>query len=143
MSDFLSITDKGTIKAASDKLESLEEGRLESWVRWAVGNSSDEFVKDVKQNYLSGQKLGVITGETKSHVGAWRQKKYRGKRQSVFLIRPGINIDGLQNYLERWTGTKHEFMRPAFAAFGGEARITRDVSDNISRQLRKIENEKQ
>ncbi len=143
MSDeFLSITDKGTIKVVSDKLEAIGEARLMAWVRWSLGEESDTFVDYVRSNFLSGQKLNVITGETRSHVGAWMQKKLRGKRQSVFVIRPGKGIDGLQNYLERWTGTRHEFMRPAFDAFGGESQIARSVEENISRQLRKVENEK-
>lgn len=142
MSDFLSISDNGTIKATSEKLEAIGENRLMAWVKWALGAESDEFVDFVRKNYLSGQRLDVITGETRSHVGAWMQKKLMGKRQTTFVIRPGKGIDGLQNYLERWTGTKHEFMRPAFAAFGAENQIAQAVEENISKQLRKVENEK-
>ena len=79
MSDFLSITDNGTIQTVSDKLLGISQDRLLAWIKWALGAESDEFVDFVKKNYLSGQSLGVITGETKSHVGAWRQKKYRGR----------------------------------------------------------------
>lgn len=141
MSDFLSISDNGTIKATSGKLEAIGESRLMAWVRWALGAESDEFVDFVRKNYLSGQSLDVVTGETRSHVGAWMQKKLMGKLQTTFVIRPGKGINGLQNYLERWTGTKHEFMRPAFAAFGAENQIARAVEENISNQLRKVENE--
>lgn len=143
MSDFIEITDNGTIKATKEAIEAIGENRLDAWVRWSIGVESDEFVSFVKASYLSGQKLNVVTGETRDHVGAWMQRKLRGRRQSVHVIRPGKGIPGLQNYLERWTGTKHEFMRPAFAAFGSEARIARAVEENIGRQLRKVENEKQ
>ena len=142
MSDFLSITDNGTIQALSDKLLGISQDRLMAWIKWALGAESDEFVDFVKKNYLSGQSLGVISGETRSHVGAWMQKKVMGKHQTTFVIRPGKGIDGRQNYLERWTGTKHEFMRPAFAAFGAENQIARAVEANISSQLRKVESEK-
>lgn len=142
MSDFLSITDNGTIQAVSDKLLGISQDRLMAWVKWALGSESDDFVDFIRKNYLSGQSLDVVTGETRSHVGAWMQKKLRGKHQTTFVIRPGKDIDGLQNYLERWTGTRHEFMRPAFAAFGAEAQITRAVEANISNQLRKVESEK-
>ena len=94
MSNFLEITDNGTIKATKEAIEAIGENRLDAWVRWAI------------------------------------------------VIRPGKGIPGLQNYLERWTGTKHEFMRPAFSAFGSEARIARAVEENLGRQLRKVENEK-
>ena len=142
MSDFLSITDNGTIQLTSEKLKAIGEARLTSWVRWSLGEESDTFVDFVRASYLSGQRLNVITDETRSHVGAWRQKKNRGKKESIFVIRPGKGIEGLQNYLERWTGTKHEFMRPAFTAFGGEDRITRAVESNIQKQIEKVEHEK-
>ena len=141
MSNFLSISDNGTIKATSEKLEAIGESRLMAWVRWSLGEESDTFVAFVRKNYLSGQRLYVITGETRDHVGAWMQKKLKGKRQSVFVIRPGKGINGLQNYLERWTGTRHEFMRPAFAAFGSEAKIARAIEENIGRMIRKVDDE--
>ena len=142
MSDFLSITDNGTIQLASEKLEAIGGNRLMSWVRWSLGEQSDEFVDYVRKTRLSGQSMNVITGETREHVGAWMQKKLRGKRQSVFVIRPGKGINGLQNYLERWTGTKHEFMRPAFAQFSAGDRIAKYVERNIQRQIEKVEHEK-
>ena len=142
--EFLSITDNGTIETVSKKLEAISEDRLMAWVRWAIGAESDDFVDFVKDRYLSGASavLKPRTGTTRGHVAAWMQKKLKGKRQSVFVIRPGVGIDGMQNYLERWTGTRHEFMRPAFAAFGAENRIAMAVDRNISRQIEKVENEK-
>ena len=142
MNEFLSITDNGTIEAVSEKLEAIGEDRLISWVRWSLGEQSDEFVDYVRKTRLSGQSMKVLTGETRDHIGAWMQRKLRGKKESVFVIRPGKGIDGLQNYLERWTGTKHEFMRPAFAAFGAENRIARAVESNIEKMIRKVEYEK-
>ena len=142
MNEFLSITDNGSIRLVSEKLEAIGEDRLTAWVRWSLGEESDTFVDFVQSNYLSGQSLNVITGETRSHVGAWMQRKLKGKKQSVFVIRPGKGIPGLQNYLERWTGTRHEFMRPAFTAFGAENRIARAVESNIEKMIRKVENEK-
>ena len=142
MNEFLSITDNGTIEAVAEKLEAIGEDRLISWVRWSLGEQSDEFVDYVRKTRLSGQSMKVLTGETRDHIGAWMQRKLRGKKESVFVIRPGKGIDGLQNYLERWTGTKHEFMRPAFAAFGAENRIARAVESNIEKMIRTVEYEK-
>lgn len=141
MSDSLSITDKGTIEATSEKLEAIGDKRLMAWIRWSIGDESDKFVSFVKRDYVSGQRLGVITGETRRHIGAWMQKKSHGKKESVFVIRPGKGIKGLQNYLERWTGTKHEFMRPAFVAFGAEYQITKAVEANLDKMLKKVEDE--
>lgn len=141
MTSYMRIADDGTIKATNDAINAIGEERLDAWVRWAVGAEADSFVDFVKANYLSGQKLNVVSGETRSHVGAWMQRKFRGKRMSVHVIRPGKGIPGLQNYLERWTGTKHEFMRPAFAAFGSEVRIANAIDRNIVSQLRKVERE--
>ena len=142
MSEFLSITDNGTIKEVSEKLEAIGADRLTAWVRWSLGEQSDEFVDYVRKTRLSGQSLNILTGETRNHIGAWRQKKLKGKRESVFLIRPGKGINGLQNYLERWTGTKHEFMRPAFAQFSAGNRIAKHVESNIQQQLEKVAHEK-
>lgn len=143
MNAFLSITDNGTINLASDKLEAIAEDRLMAWVRWSLGEESDEFVEFVKDNYLSGGSavLKPITGETRGHVAAWMQKKLKGKRKSVFVIRPGVGIDGMQNYLEKWVGTKYEFMRPAFEAFGAETRIADAVDKNISKMIGKVNRE--
>lgn len=143
MSDFLSISDNGTIKATSEKLEAIGESRLLAWVRWAIGAESDEFVEFVKDRYLSGATavLKPITGETRGHVAAWMQKKVKGKKQTVFVIRPGVGIEGMQNYLEKWVGTKLEFMKPAFAAFGDRDRIARAVDENIGKMIRRVENE--
>ena len=137
----LNIDDKGTISATRDKLQGVGDERLIAWIRWSLGAQSDEFVDYVRNYFLSGQRLNAITGTTRDHVDAWLQKKTKGKKNQVFLIRPGVGIDGMQNYLERWTGTRHEFMRPAFRMFSAGNRISRRVEENIARQLRKVENE--
>ena len=144
MSEFLSITDNGTIETVSEKLLGISQDRLLAWIRWAIGEESDEFVDFVKDRYLSGASavLKPRTGETRGHVAAWMQKKVKGKRETVFVIRPGVGISGMQNYLEKWVGTKFEFMRPAFAAFGNQDRIVRAIDENIGRQIRRVENEK-
>ena len=71
----------------------------------------------------------------------WLQKKMNGKKSLTFLIRPGVGITGLQNYLERWTGTRREFMLPAWRNFGAETRVARYVDQNISEMLAKVQKE--
>lgn len=138
---FLTITDNGTISMTQETLKTIGDKRLGAWVRWAIGEQSDEFVDFVKSNYLSGQSLKIITGETRDHVGAWLQRKTKGKKSNTFLIRPGVRIHGLQNYIEKWTGTKHEFMKPAFMQFGSDARITRYVDMNLTKMFDKVQKE--
>ena len=86
--------------------------------------------------------MKVVTSETRDHIGAWTLKKLRGRKTNTNVIRPGKGIDGLHNYLERWTGTKHEFMRPAFESFGGQLQVTRQIENNLERMISKVNNEK-
>lgn len=142
MSGFLSITSGGSIAVAQEKLAAIGHERLQSWVQWSLGDISDDFIAHVRTHYLSGQRLNVVSGQTRDHIGAWIQRKVNGRRAGVNVIRPGKGIDGLQNYLERWTGTRHEFMRPAFESFGAGREVTRQIEENIARQIRRVENEK-
>lgn len=136
------VDDKGTIAKARKRLEAVGKKRLEAWVRYAMGEQTDEFVAFIKANYLSGQRMSVVTGETREHVGGWLQRKLRGKRGVLtYLIRPGVGISGLQNYLERYVGTRHEFMGPAWQAFGQEARFARAVDNNLMVQVEKYDEE--
>ena len=142
LKDAVTLDDNGTIRLVRQKLEGIADRRLDAWIRWSLGDSSDSFIAHVRSNYLSGQRLAVVTGETRSHVGAWMQKRLGADRHAnIFVIRPGKGIPGMQNYLERWTGTRHEFMKPAFASFGGERQVARQVETNIERMLGKVERE--
>lgn len=141
MSAFITITDHGIITATQEILKTVGDKRLGSWIRWAIGEQADEFVEFVQTRYLSGQKMKVRSGQTRDHIGAWLQKKVNGKKSFSFLIRPGVGIPGLQNYLERWTGTSREFMIPAWRDFGENARITRYVDMNLSKMLAKVQKE--
>lgn len=137
-----SIQDDGTIRAARAALSAVGSRRLGAWVRWAVGEESDEFVSYVRTNWLSGQAMNVVTGETRDHVGAYFQKTSGRRRLQTWVIRPGVGIPGTQNYLEKWVGTRLEFMRPAFEAFGSENRIRRAVETNIGLMLDRVEKER-
>ena len=138
----IGLDDGGTIRKQKKRLKAVGDERLASWIRYAVGEDVDSFVDFVKSNYLSGQRMDVVTGETRDSVAGWLQNKLAGKRNAmVFLIRPGVGIHGMLNYLERFVGTSREFMRPAWRAFGQEGRIARDVDDNLERQLERFNKE--
>lgn len=131
MSEFLSANDNGTIDAVKGAFEAIGKDRLALWVRWAVGQESDKLIKFIRENYVSGQRIDVITGEIRDHIGTWIQRKRNGKSVVVQVIRPGKGIQGTHNFVGRWTGTWHEFMAPALADFGGSARFVKAINENI------------
>ena len=131
MSDFLSLNDNGTIDAAEGAFEVLGMKRLGAWVQYSIASEADRFVTFTRINSLTVQRLRVVTGETRDHFGAWLAQKANGRKGSVHVIRPGKGIPGRQNYIAKWTGTKHEFVIPSFREFGGEARFARSVDDNL------------
>ena len=148
MNNAFSLDGSERIEEVREKLEQLGEHRLAAWVRWALSNESDKLVAYIKERFLSGQKLNVITGETRNSVAAWAQKANRRRKASspVYFVRPGIialdgskPIPGTLNYIAKWAGTKHEFMHPAFAAFGGEMYIQKKVEANLLNQVEKME----
>lgn len=135
MSDFITLDDGGTIGMTKNAFEQIGDEKLGIWVRWATGYEADKLVKFIQQNYVSGQRIQKITGEVHDHIGAWLQKKSNGKRLMVEVIRPGKGIQGTHNFIGRWTGTEHEFMQPAFRAFGGTARFANAIRDNVEKMM--------
>lgn len=150
MTETFSISDNRCIAEVMEKLKDVSDNRLVAWVNWALGNQADKLAEHIKVNYVSGQRINVITGETKNSIAVWLQRKSRRKNPDAptYIVRPGVigldgkkPIKGMLNYIGRWTGTKHEFMNPAYKTFGGEAYITRMVEGNIIKQCDKLEKE--
>ena len=144
------ITDNRRIAEVMEKLKDVSDRRFVAWVNYELGDQTDKLAEHIKVNYVSGQRINVITGETKNSIAAWSQRKSRRKNPDAptYLVRPGVigldgkkPINGLLNYIGRWAGTKHEFMMPAYKTFGGEAYIARMVEGNIIRQCDKLEKE--
>lgn len=101
---------------------------VQQWCRFAVGKEADSFRDYVKSNWLKGKALQYRTGQTHDHVKVW------AKGSSVY-VRPGIGIPGTQNYLGRWIGSSHEFMRPAFREFSASGRIEKAVKENLDKMM--------
>ena len=150
MTEMFSITDNRRISEVMEKLKDVSDNRLVAWVNWALGEQADKLAEHIKANYVSGQRINVITGETKNSIAVWLQRKSRRKNPDAptYLVRPGVigldgkkPINGMLNYIGRWTGTKHEFMKPAYKTFGGEAYIARMVEGNIIKQCDKLKKE--
>ena len=101
---------------------------VQQWCKFAVGKEADIFRDYVKSNWLQGKALKYRTGITHDHVKVW------SKGYTVY-VRPGIGIQGTQNYLAKWIGTKHEFMRPAFKEFSSSGRIEKAVKENLDKMM--------
>lgn len=150
MTPMFAITDNRRIAEVMEKLKDVSDRRFVAWVNYELGDQADKLAEHIKVNYVSGQRINVITGETKNSIAAWSQRKSRRKNPDAptYLVRPGVigldgkkPINGLLNYIGRWAGTKHEFMMPAYKTFGGEAYIARMVEGNIIKQCDKLEKE--
>lgn len=112
---------------------------LAAWVLYGLGDASHEFIPFVQYEYLRGQVLNRITGETSDSVQAWHPRKWKNGEQTYF-IRPGVGIDGNLNYLYRWIGTEYEFMRPAWEHFTAIRSVGDYISRNIDKMLEKGRN---
>lgn len=128
---FIDLNTDGSIQVTEDVLRVIGEKRLLDWASYSVRKDSDAFVSFVRVNYLTTQRLNVVTGRTRDHIGTWTKQRKNGKRVHIQTIRPGKGIQGVQNYLEKWAGTEHEFMLPAFRDFALEQRMSRDIRENI------------
>lgn len=132
MSDsFIYLNTDGSINAAKGAFDVIGEKRLLDWTSYSVRKDSDAFVSFVRVNYLTTQRLNIVTGRTRDHIGTWTKQRSKGKRVHIQTIRPGKGIPGVQNYLERWAGTEHEIMLPALRDFALEQRMSRDIRENI------------
>ena len=96
------------IKITKDGAIEYAAKHLSSWVTMALGDEAHNLERVIKSDYLSGQALKKVTGQTYNSVQAFFF------RNSVWRVRPGVGVRGNLNYLARWTGTEHEFMQPAF-----------------------------
>lgn len=104
---------------------------LELWVRFALGKEADSFRDYIRREWLNGRALNKRTGRTQDHVDVWTSKK------GVF-VRPGVGVQGWQNYLAKWVGTDREFMRPGFREFSAFGRIEKAVQENVDKMMERV-----
>jgi len=98
---------------------------------YIVSEVSKSFSDYVRNKYLSGQVLGVISGETKASTKFFKQKT------GVFGIRPGVGIRGSKNYLSGLSKYGYSFMNPAFNSFktsGLHKQIIEKIYSNSARK---------
>ena len=119
---------------AESELKRLRKirGGLRHAVNGALGDVSHGAVKYIRQNYLRGQALRKITGETYKHLG-----QYYLKQTGQWFIRPGIGVKGQMNYLARWLGTDKDFMHRGFAAYAATIDINGKVDSAVQKFIDK------
>lgn len=68
---------------------------------------AEDFKKFVQDSIFNNRFFAVITGQTKQAV------KFAKVSNGRFVVRPGIGVPGMQNYLNLW----EKRMRPGMRAF--------------------------
>lgn len=99
----------------SVKRDGYDVKRFTDWLAksqdFITGEISLEYAEFVKKNYLSGQVLKVISGKTRGSV------KFAKMRKGRFLVRPGVGISGMLNYLSKFELGNKPFMGPSAREF--------------------------
>lgn len=85
---------------------------------------ASEYAEYVKSNYLSGQVLQAITGETRDSV------KFYDEKTAVYRVRPGTGIPGNLNYLAGLARKGYDFMGPSAEAFAAANR-PQQIADRV------------
>lgn len=120
----------------ADFIERISDTRLESWVRAALGQKADSFADYVKECWLSGSPVGVVTGELRGSVKPYTPKKRIPGEVSVTVTK-GAGVDGMLNYVARWNRTPKEFMRPAWLMWQGDKQMAAGIESIVEEQLKK------
>lgn len=82
------------------------------------------FAEYMRTDWLSGQALARITGETAFSVRFFKEKK-----AAEYGVRPGAGINGRLNYLLKFERGDRPFMRPAAEAFKASGEPMRIILD--------------
>jgi hypothetical protein len=93
---------------------------------------AEEYARFVREQYLSGQKLGVRSGVTR------RSTKFFKQKNGVFGVRPGSGVRGRLNYLLRYERGRRAFMGPSLRAFRRQKRHKRIAGKAIAGVLRRM-----
>ena len=111
----------------------ISDVRLESWIRAALGQKAADYVKE---SWLSGYPVGVVTGELRGSVKPYTPKKKVPGEVSVTVTK-GAGIDGMLNYVGKWNRTPKEFMQPAWLMWQGDKQMAAGIEAIVEEQLKK------
>jgi hypothetical protein len=120
-------------KASYDEWQQYVSSHLQYRVNGALGKEGDAAAKWIAATYLHGKAMNRITGTTIAHFGVRWSRRYK-----AYLLAPGYKIRGNQNYLARYVGTKHEFVRPGFEAYFGSHNITETLEQVIRKTMEEM-----
>ena len=126
----MKVTIKTNVDEVKRKFSGLSDKRLYAWVSYTFREQAEEYTEYVRNAWLHGRAMDWRTGDTARSVQPWTRKRDRH-----ILIRPGVNVPGVKNYLYRYIGTKHEFMRPAWKQFAVGNRVEDAVRQNLDKML--------
>jgi hypothetical protein len=107
--------------------------QLPRYTNAAVAEIANQYAEFLRNNYLSGQAIGVVSGATKGSV------KFGKERSGVFNVRPGRGIAGSKNYLLRFERGNRPFMRTSWRAFRRSGVHKRITTDFIGRMLQRVQ----
>lgn len=123
-------------KEIASFLEKVSDVRLEAWIRAAMGKEADSYADYVKECWLSGDPVRMITGELRGSVAPYTPKKRVPGEVSVTVTK-GVNVWGMLNYVAKWNGTSKEFMKPSWLRWQGEKRMGYAIDRVVQEQLSK------
>lgn len=108
---------------------------LQYQVNGELGEYGDEMARWISEHYLHGQAMRRITGTTIKAFGVrW------SRREKAYVLSPGYGVQGSQAYLNRYVGTKHEFVRPGYNVYirqnPAEIRVRKAV-DRVLKEMDK------
>ncbi len=103
---------------------------LQYRVNGVLGEEGDAAAKWIADTYLHGKAMKEVTGGTIAHFGVRWSKRYKS-----YLLAPGYKVPGNQNYLARYVGTRHEFIKPGFNEYFRMNDISRKLEDAIGKAL--------
>lgn len=100
-------------------------------LNYATAEVAKRFADYTKRNYLLGQSLNRVTGETYNSVKFFKQKEMQ------MGVRPGVGIRGSLNYLNKYIGTSKEFMKPSSNEFKTSGRAEKVLKFILNQTIKR------
>jgi hypothetical protein len=96
---------------------------------YGLGEASLDYAEYIKKKYLSGQKMNIQSGELYKSVKFLKDKE----QTHSYVVMAGVGVNGHLNYLNRYIGTKHEFMKPSFTSWKNQKRAFKIIEANFNK----------
>lgn len=101
---------------------------------YGLAEASKNYATYVKLGYLTGNPMGLRTGQLFESVKFLRTK---GRPELSYTVMAGVGIKGNLNYLNRYVGTEKEFMRPSFQKWKSEKEALKIIEANFQQEAKK------